>query len=637
MSNIKICIGQMEVIPGNIAANLSKALEIVNKAKQEKADLVVLSELCLSGYLLGDMWERLSFVRECEEATEELVKASTSDLAILFGNIIPIWNPNLKNEDGRIRKYNAAIFAKNGTISGFRIKTLQPNYREFDDSRHFYDYRKALTDLSQIYPVQITSKNYHHLGEINGLKINAMLCEDSWCHDYSISPVPFVFENSDIVFNLSCSPYTLGKNNKRNRVFSTHAKQYNKPLVYVNNVGCQNNGKTIYSFDGNSCIYDKSGNQINLFKPFEENYKIVNINPDEEFGTQDISEKDDIGILHDAIIYGTKKYMEQSGIKKVVIGASGGIDSCVVSAIMSKILTPNNILLVNMPTKYNSQQTRNIAKELAKNIGCRYIVHPISESVDNTVNEINLINREHLQSSYFDNILNEDETEKYCNLSSLAKENVQARDRSSRVLAAWAAWFGGCFTCNANKTEVTVGYSTMWGDCCGFLAPIADLWKGQVYELAKYINSTSEKPLIPEGGIKIKPSAELGENQDITKGLGDPIIYPYHDKLFASWVEAWNRLAPEDILELYMTGQLENKIGYEGNVKDLFKSHLEFINDLERWWNNFTGLSVFKRVIGCPIIGISRRCFGFDMRESIVKYTYSKKYIQLKKQILGET
>ena len=345
------------------------------------------------------------------------------------------------------------------------------------------------------------------------------------------------------------------------------------------------------------------------------------IDLDSNFGDKGYNDTEDIKILHDAIVYGTKEYMEQMGIKKVVIGASGGIDSSVVSAIMSEILPPSNILLVNMPSKYNSMLTKDAAAKLASNIGCPYKVIPIQDSVDLTKSQLKKVGLD---------------------LNSFAIENVQARDRSSRILAACSASFGGVFTCNANKSEMTVGYATLYGDVAGFLSPIADLWKGQVYELARYINKMKGYDLIPKSSIDVKPSAELSNKQDITKELGDPLIYPYHDKLFdklfATWIERWNRYAPEEILNLYKEGLLEQDIEYDGNINDLFRTSAAFIEDLERWWNCFSGLSVAKRIQSSPVISVSRRSYGFDMRESQIpaQYTYTSKYKKMKEEILKE-
>jgi NAD+ synthase (glutamine-hydrolysing) len=270
-----------------------------------------------------------------------------------------------------------------------------------------------------------------------------------------------------------------------------------------------------------------------------------------------------------------------------------------------------------MPSKFNSDLTKNAAKKLSENIGCNYVVTPIEDAVLLTKSQITHLGRG-------------------IHLTPFMLENVQARDRSSRVLAAWSASFEGVFTCNANKSEMTVGYTTLYGDLSGFLAPISDLWKTQVYEMARWFN-TNVKNIIPKESIDVVPSAELSENQDVTKGKGDPINYAYHDLLFSSWVERWNRATPEDILTWLMNGTLEEELGWtnEFRIMDIFDNDIKkFVNDLERWWGCYQGLSVAKRIQSPPVIAVSRRSFGFDHREAQVGVTYTDKYLELKEKLM---
>ncbi len=220
-------------------------------------------------------------------------------------------------------------------------------------------------------------------------------------------------------------------------------------------------------------------------------------------------------------------------------------------------------------------------------------------------------------------------------LTSFIEENIQARDRSSRILAAAAAAFGGVFTCNANKAESSVGYATLYGDSAGFLAATADLWKHQVYDLARYLNeSVFKREVIPQGSIDIVPSAELSANQDIDKGQGDPIIYPYHDYLFAAFIERWQRATPESILQWYADGTLEKEIGCTVTVKDIFPTAESFIADLEKWWRLIAGFAVAKRIQSPPLLSVSRRSFGNDLRESQLTPYYTTRYQELKNTLL---
>jgi NAD+ synthase (glutamine-hydrolysing) len=199
-----------------------------------------------------------------------------------------------------------------------------------------------------------------------------------------------------------------------------------------------------------------------------------------------------------------------------------------------------------------------------------------------------------------------------------------------------AAAFGGGFTCNANKAESTVGYSTLYGDQSGFLAALADLWKFQVYDLARYMNEKIfQREVVPQATIDIVPSAELSANQNVDEGKGDPIKYPYHDYLFRAFMEHWNRATPEDILEWYEDGSLEAKLGCEkGLVQKYFASAAEFIADLERWWNLYSGMAVAKRIQAPPVLAISRRAYGFDHREAQNGPYYTARYKKMKEKLL---
>ena len=634
---MKIALSQLEIIPSTPTNNAARIINYIEEAKNNKADMIIFPELAISGYLIGDMWESESFIRECEELGEEIIKAS-KDIFVIFGNVAV--DKNKKNFDGRVRKYNALFLAKDGKLIKnpyskisypFIIKTLLPNYKEFEDTRHFFSlkdliFENALEDnfdLKEYFnPVEI---------EINGEKINLGLtiCEDAWSSNYNLSPMDILNEsgNVDVFINISSSPYTLIKDDKRHKMYSDIAKKYNKPLIYVNNVGIQNNGKTVYTFDGGSSAYDNKGNIIFASNRYEERLYYIEMNlTKKEFPKAiKINEENEYKLIYDTIIYGIRKFMKSIGINKVVIGVSGGIDSALSSAVYVNAIGKDNVLLVNMPSRFNSNTTKNLAKTLAENLGCAYMVIPIQESVDFTIKQIETCK------------IIKDGEESFLKVSSFIAENIQARDRSSRILSGLAASFGGVFTCNANKTETMVGYSTLYGDGAGFFAALADLWKYQIYELAKYINKNIfKKEIIPEGSINIIPSAELSNAQAVDEGKGDPIKYDYHDYLFKALMESWNRILPEDILQMYIDEILEEKIGCEkGIIKKYFKNDLEFIEDLEKWWRQYMGMAISKRIPAPPILAISRRAFGFGNRESQNRVYYTSKYLYLKNKLLN--
>lgn len=632
---MKIALSQFEIIPSMPSDNAARIINYIEEAKNNNSDMIIFPELAISGYLIGDMWESESFIRECEELGEEIIKAS-KDIFVIFGNVAV--DRNKKNFDGRVRKYNALFLAKDEKLIKnpyskipypFIIKTLLPNYKEFEDTRHFFSlkdfiFENALEDnfdLKEYFnPVEIN---------INGEKINLGLtiCEDAWSSNYNLSPIDILNEKTDLFINISSSPYTLIKDTKRHKMYSDISKKYNKPLIYVNNVGIQNNGKTVYTFDGGSSAYDNKGNIIFASNRYEERLYYIEMNlTKKEFPKAiKINEENEYKLIYDTIIYGIRKFMKSIGINKVVIGVSGGIDSALSSAVYVNAIGKDNVLLVNMPSRFNSNTTKNLAKTLAENLGCAYMVVPIQESVDFTIKQIETCK------------IIKDGEESFLKVSSFIAENIQARDRSSRILSGLAASFGGVFTCNANKTETMVGYSTLYGDGAGFFAALADLWKYQIYELAKYINKNIfKKEIIPEGSINIIPSAELSNAQAVDEGKGDPIKYDYHDYLFKALIESWNRILPEDILKMYIDGVLEEKIGCEkGIIKKYFKNDLEFIEDLEKWWRQYMGMAISKRIQAPPILAISRRAFGFGDRESQNRVYYTSKYLYLKNKLLN--
>lgn len=619
---LRVGLGQVTVCPGRPRDNTATMLARIRQARTRGVDLLVFPEMAVPGCLIGDEWERDAFIRECE-LCGETIRQATTDITVVFGNVGV--DRRRHNEDGRVRKYNALFVAENGRFRSpaqtpypFVIKTLLPNYREFDDSRHFFDLRKLAIEegcgLDEL--VRPVDTRVGRLG--------CVLCEDGWDMDYNVAPLRMLTNHGpDLFINISASPFTASKNHKRNRVFSEQARSLRRPLVYVNLVGQQNNGKTVFTFDGASCVYDCHGNAAGTAEAFTDMLQCVEVpmNPDAAFGSPADLGRDGIPEICAALLYGARSFMELCGIDRVVVGTSGGIDSAVVAALYRWILPPDHLLLVNMPSRYNSRATISLAHELADNLGCRCLDIPIDASTTLTQQQL----KEAAAAAPGHRLT----------VSPLVRENIQARDRSSRVLAAVAAAFGGVFTCNANKSEATVGYTTLYGDLSGYLATIADVWKTDVYALARYVNARLyERDAIPAGTIQIVPSAELSPEQAIDAGKGDPLVYAYHDRLFKSWVEWWNRTTPEEILTWYAEGTLAERIGYDGDLARLFPDAAAFIHDLERWWNLYEGIGLAKRIQAPPVLAVTRRAFGFDHRESQMGARFSAVYRRLRRRLL---
>lgn len=642
---MRVALGQMEVIAGKPQVNVDEMLRLILSAKAQNADLIAFPEMAVPGYFIGDAWEQQAFLRDCELQSQRLVNAS-GDIIVCFGSVAVDWNK--RGEDGRVRKYNAFYVAHRGGLLGgesypypFRIKTLLPNYREFDDSRHFFSSRLLALELN-VHIAQLMQPVCVHMGSGATISLGCLLCEDGWSDDYGFDPMAAIVANGrvDLFLNLSASPFTLGKSSKRHRLFGKHVSDVQIPLVYVNNVGMQNIGKTVYTFDGGSTHYACDGSIIHESRHFEPTLDLVDVDLTVDLSESDrtqapptLSQQTTVAVdagphaIYKALTYGIQKFTSAIGMKRAVIGISGGIDSAVAACLYCQVLGPKDILLVNMPSVYNSETTKSLSKRLATNLGCLYTVIPIQESVDGTVKQLAEAEVTNLATGEVMRL----------GLSSFMVENVQARDRSARILAAVASAFECGFTCNGNKSELTVGYATLYGDLSGFLAALGDLWKHQVYELAEYLNTeVYSSEVIPQGIIDIVPSAELSGEQAVDEGKGDPLVYPYHDYLFRAFVERWNRATPEDVLRWYRDGVLEDELGCApGLVASQFSTHRAFIEDLERWWRQYQGMGIAKRIQSPPILAVSRRAFGFDHREAQNGVYFTTAYAELKAQLLS--
>ena len=658
---IRIAFGQIQVHPGDPATNFQSMMHAIDYAKAVSTDILIFPELCLSGYMVGDMWDQVPFINDCLYYGDEIVKATTNtNLTIIFGNVGV--DESLRNLDGSLRKYNALYVASKGQLVSnpsqpypFTIKTLLPCYRYFNEPRYFTsanvvakERNLSLSDINQ--PLTISTRQ-------GDFTVAPVICEDSWDTHYPDCPTSLMVESAkakgqhiDLIVNCSSSPYTVHKQEHRHSLFSAQAKRYNIPIAYTNHVGIQNNGKNICIYDGCSTLYDVNGSIVEEVPAFENTVRPTLLkdtlwqplshtsnDSDNTYGTV----PNYIPTLFKALQYGIRQFLAQTGIKNIVIGVSGGIDSALNAALYSTVLPPENLYLVNMPSRYNSDMTKDLAYQLAQNIGCHYGVFPIEEGVNATIDQLENTSFTKYNTPVIPELHGDSNTTSFLQLSTLGKENIQARDRSSRILAGIASAVNGAFTCNGNKTEFTVGYATMYGDLAGFLAVTGDVWKTDVYALARYMNEhIFQREVIPQGSIDVVPSADLSDAQDVTQGLGDPLQYEYHNCLFRAFVEGTphtlphQRLTPEDILCAYENGILEHLLGLPNPISHYFTSTEQFINDLERWWKSFNGLAVAKRIQSPPLFLISERAFGADLSESQLKPYVSRGYEACKSRLL---
>jgi NAD+ synthase (glutamine-hydrolysing) len=599
---------------------------MINEIKSAAArgvDMIVFPELCVPGYVIGDMPEDESFVRDVWHWNDQIVAATKGlSIVVIFGSYA-IDRVGAVGEDGRLRKINAGFVAQNGeliqNLSGrlFFAKTLMPKYRMFDDERHYLsaqklatEYRRDIEDLLQPYAVSIRGQD---------IRVGAMICEDMWDKDYAIKPGSiYVEQGINLMVNISCSPWGWQKNRARHENVRRLAADIKVPFVYVNNAGVQNNGKNFIVFDGASTVYNEHGDVAAYLPPYFTGVEDVVV----ATGMSPVSyvEADDVTQLWRGIETGARSYFATipKNLRKVVIGLSGGIDSAVVATIMVHILGRENVIGINMPYgDYNSVATRDAAAQLAKNLGIEYLVMPIDD-------EVNAKAARHGISP-----------------GSGEFKTVQAVIRMTELVAHGSV-VNAIYTCNGNKSESAFGFFTRDADGRGSIALLGDLLKGEVYQLAHYLNTVVYgREVIPQATIDVDPMDELGpqvagavRKDPFDYGRVDAagnLIRGYHD----AWVHAvvGYRKNPEWFLEQYLAGTLESALLLpEGKVQKLFPTATAFVADLERCWKLFWAASQ-KRVQSVPNILVSKRAFGWDYRESVLGAEYTERYCELRDSI----
>jgi len=627
---MKIALLQMDVIPGNPEVNFNTLKKMIQQAKDNLADVVVASELCISGYLLGDKWTETSYCEWMENYNDKM-KELSDGIVLIYGNVK--LDKDEKNQDGRVRKYNGAYIYQNkqkvssstfAKEDGFQPKTLLPNYRFFDDERYF----SSLSD-------DVDYHTYPFLVEIKGKKyaLGLEICEDLWCKDYNTNPTrELILNGANIIINISASPWTYGKNNARdNAIKHIYDDLRNDningvPFCYVNNIGVQNNGKNFITFDGGTSVYDNDGKLKATAHRYYEDIVYIYHNEKNETNIEDMPtiERKESSKIEDKYIAIINALSTFNKNQKWVIGISGGIDSALAAYMLVQVFGANNVTGINMPTKFNSNKTRDTAKQIAKNLGINYIEVPIEGIVNENINILtNFYNKEDIKE--------------------LTIENIQARIRSSNVLSSFAAHLGALYTNNGNKLESSLGYCTAYGDMNGAIALFGDLLKVEIFELAKYINETSdfsEEPMIPEvlfpdemyrfGEDKIASGPELKANHVSALKIG------YHDYLIAAFTD-YRKVSPDEILQWYFDGVIEDKLALYGMRKGMMARYgmdnkEEFLKDLE-WVCKQFHYAIWKRIQTCPIIVLSKTSFGYDLRESQLPFIKTGKYIELEEKI----
>ncbi len=626
----RIALVQMEVVPGRPDRNVARMLGFLDDARKAGAQVVVFSEMCISGYLIGDTWELDALVEDFAACSDSIRDASRG-ITVIFGNVVV--DPTAIGEDGRLRKYNAVLVCHDGQPvsrdgipaglpAGVHPKTLHPNYRFFDDDRHFYSLRKLAESTGRsvddwMVPFEVPR------GDGGSFRFGVQLCEDIWCQDYSrdgdiLDTLKACHgRGAQAVFNLSASPWTWQKNDKRNRTVRDVLARSPLPFFYVNHVGAQNNGKNILVFDGDTTAYDSDGSIRGRAAHWREEMLVIGQ------GESPISDaQGEIEAIHDALLTGIAHLDATRGREnRYLIGVSGGIDSSVVACLLAEACGPERVFAVNMPTHFNAEVTQENARHLCEELGVDYLSCAIEDIYQRLAEKIKTARFSREQGDY----------------TPLVDENLQARIRGADILAGLAAKHGLIFTNNGNKTEVALGYATLYGDVNGAIAPIADLYKTQIFALARYLNEQIHgKEVIPRNLLdgSIVPSAELSEAQDVTKGLGDPIKYGYHDALLRQMIEY--RHHPADILAWFLDGRLLDALEWKDvdRFRAYFPDSTSWLEDLE-WVARQLHSSIFKRIQAPPIIVVSKRAFGFDLRESQLPDYTPRVYAERRNRVLA--
>ena len=548
---MKIALAQLNLHIGNFEKNTSKIIEYIEQAKSDRVDLIVFSEMAISGYPPQDLLEKRSFIERCEDAVEEIA-AVCKNIAVVLGA------PTLNQHPNGKRLYNSGLFITDGEIQFIQNKTLLPTYDIFDEYRYF------------------ESNDKFNIVEYKGEKIALTICEDLWDFQpvenafgrnrlYNITPMEQLMKyKPDFILNIAANPFSYTKIWGRKNVFIRNAKQYKLPVFNVNQVGAQ----TELIFDGGSLIVNPDGtiaDELNLFK---EDYRIYDLNDIKSCKIKKSVDENPnvIAKIHDALVLGVRDYFNKMGFTKATLGLSGGIDSAVALAIAAKALGSKNLRVLLLPSKYSSDHSISDAIKLADKLGVQYDIVNIQEIVDSFNKSLSEVFKD----------LKEDITE----------ENIQARARGT-LLMALSNKFGHILLNTSNKSEAAVGYGTLYGDMNGGISVLGDVYKTDVYKLARYINRDEE--IIPENTITKPPSAELRPDQKDSDSLPD---YDLLDKILFEYIELQKPL--DDICN-------------EGYDKSLIEKIIKLVDTNE-----------YKRYQAPPILRISSKAFGAGRRMPLV-------------------
>ncbi len=566
-ANIRVGIQQIGTDPGRIRANTDKIIASIREAKKhstnpaQKIDLLVFPELTIPGYLSRDLFLQRDFIKENKDALTRIAKEVVGMTAIVgFADYVEEKDKEKFGLDWERMRYNSAAIIQNGDIVGIVDKRYLPNDDTFDEKRYF-DFERP-REQGQVF-------------DVNGRKVGIQICHDIWEDNPIDITGQLKDKGAEIVVNLSASPFSVDRYKERERLVKEKSAEHEVTLIYANAVGAQEH----LIFDGQSMIA-QNGEIVASGSAFGEELMIYDLpqqDPKQIVETARQVEDEEEEQIYNALVLGIKEYFrltkEDHAIEKAVIGLSGGIDSAVVGALVTDALGPDKVIGISMPSRYSSEGSITDARELARNLGITFKKEGISPTFKSLISSITRI----VQSTPKD----------------LTQQNAQARNRGA-ILMGVANEENALVVNTGNKTELALGYCTIYGDMVGAIAPLGDVNKLRVKRLAKYINRRAGKEIIPTNTIEKEPSAELTKNQTDKKSLG----------------------VPYEILSPLVDSLLEK----EPNFEELDQHYGEAL--VARIWRTITGAE-FKRRQGSLIFRITQRAMGSAMdRRYPLSHTY---------------
>lgn len=547
---MKITLAQLNYIIGDFEGNSDKIIHIIEEARQRGSDLVVFSELCLCGYPPLDLLEHEFFIENNNRYIQKIASAS-QQIAVIIGA------PHINEFPQGKNLFNTAFFIEDGKIKHTVHKTLLPTYDIFDEYRYF------------------EPNKFFEVIEFKNKKIALTICEDLWYEQpiltgfgkdklYTVSPLEKLAElKPDFVINIAASPFAYSHVQVKKNILTSNASGYNLPVIYVNQIGAN----TELIFDGASMVINSKGEIIQRLAAFEEEVRDIDTAILGDRGDAQLQEPADaIQNIHNALVLGIRDYFSKMNFSKAVLGLSGGIDSAVSVLLAVRALGKDNVSVLLLPSKFTSEHSNSDAIRLSENLGIKYDIVSIKEIVEK-----------------FDIALKPLFGDRPADL---AEENIQARIRGNLLMAV-SNKFGNILLNTSNKSEAAVGYGTLYGDMSGGLSVLGDVYKTDVYRLARFINR--EEEIIPENIIIKPPSAELREDQKDSDSLPD---YEILDKILYHYIEL--KKSPDSIMNM-------------GLEKDTVLRVIKMVNNTE-----------YKRYQTPPILRISSKAFGTGRRMPLV-------------------